>query len=40
LVATAKLTLPTLVEPREETGFATRDRAQAHVAAALGLLAV
>jgi predicted nucleic acid-binding protein len=39
-LATATLTLPTLVEPGEGAGFATRDRGQAHVAAALGLLAV
>lgn len=38
-LATAKLILPSLVEPEEETGFATRDQAQSAVAAALGLRA-
>jgi uncharacterized protein len=36
-VAVASLTLPSLVEPGEEAGFATRDDAQAGVARALGL---
>jgi hypothetical protein len=39
-LATAKLVLPSLVEPGEEVGFATRDQAQSVVAAALGLQAV
>jgi predicted nucleic acid-binding protein len=39
-LATAKLVLPSLVEPGEEVGFATRDQAQSAVAAALGLQAV
>lgn len=39
-LATAKLVLPSLVEPGEEVGFATRDQAQSLVAAALGLQAV
>lgn len=36
-LATAKLVLPSLVEPGEEAGFATRDQAQSAVAAVLGL---
>lgn len=36
-LATATLVLPGLTEPGEVTGFATRDEAQAAVAAALGL---
>lgn len=39
-LATAKLVLPTLVEPGEEMGFATRDQAQSDVASALGLQAL
>jgi predicted nucleic acid-binding protein len=39
-LATAKLVLPSLIEPGEEVGFATRDQAQSVVAAALGLQAV
>jgi len=33
----ATLTLPGLVEPGENVGFATRDTAQASLAASLGL---
>ncbi len=36
-LATAKLVLPSLVEPGEEAGFATRDQAQAAVAEVIGL---
>lgn len=36
-LATAVLTLPTLIEPGEEAGFASRDEAQASVAELLGL---
>lgn len=36
-LATAKLVLPSLAEPGEDTGFATRDQAQSAVAALLGL---
>ena len=36
-LATAKLVLPSLVEPGEALGFAARDQAQSVVAAALGL---
>ncbi len=36
-LATAKLVLPSLLEPGEEAGFATRDQAQSAVAEALGL---
>ena len=36
-LAVAILTLPTLVEPGEDVGFATRDEAQSGVAASLGL---
>ncbi|MCA1708324.1 MAG: type II toxin-antitoxin system VapC family toxin [Actinobacteria bacterium] len=36
-LATASLVLPSLVEPGEEAGFATRDQAQSAVAAVLGL---
>ncbi len=36
-LATAKLVLPSLIEPGEEAGFATRDHAQAAVAEVLGL---
>jgi predicted nucleic acid-binding protein len=39
-LATATLVAPTLVEPDEEVGFATRDQAQSMVAVALGLRAV
>jgi predicted nucleic acid-binding protein len=39
-LATAKLVAPSLVEPGEEVGFATRDEAQSAVAVSLGLLAV
>ncbi|MGH9103772.1 MAG: type II toxin-antitoxin system VapC family toxin [Acidimicrobiales bacterium] len=39
-LATALLAAPSLVEPDEEVGFATRDEAQSRVAAAMGLLAV
>ena len=35
-LATAKLVLPTLAEPGEDIGFATRDEAQSGVAALLG----
>ncbi|MGH9045573.1 MAG: type II toxin-antitoxin system VapC family toxin [Acidimicrobiales bacterium] len=37
-LATAELVSPSLVEPGEEVGFATRDQAQSNVAAHLGLL--
>jgi len=37
-LATAALTLPALVEPGEETGFASRDEAQSRVARSMGLL--
>lgn len=36
-LATAKLVLPSLAEPGEETGFATRDEAQSAVAETLGM---
>jgi len=36
-LAVATLTLPSLVEPGEDAGFATRDEAQSRVAASLGL---
>ena len=36
-LATARLVLPSLAEPDEVTGFATRDEAQAAVATVLGL---
>lgn len=36
-LAVAMLTLPSLVEPGEDVGFATRDEAQADVAVRLGL---
>jgi len=36
-LAMATLTLPGLVEPGENVGFATRDTAQASLAASLGL---
>jgi len=36
-LATAQLTLPGLLEPGEEAGFASRDQAQSEVAALLGL---
>ena len=36
-LAVAILTLPTLVEPGEDVGFATRDEAQSAVAVSLGL---
>lgn len=36
-LAVAALTLPALVEPGEDAGFATRDEAQSCVAASLGL---
>jgi len=36
-LATATLVLPSLLEPGEEAGFATRDQAQSAVAAGLGL---
>jgi uncharacterized protein len=39
-LATATLVAPSLVEPDEEVGFATRDQAQSMVAVALGLRAV
>lgn len=39
-LATAKLVAPSLVEPGEEVGFATRDEAQSAVAVSLGLRAV
>ncbi|MHB8246430.1 MAG: type II toxin-antitoxin system VapC family toxin [Acidimicrobiales bacterium] len=39
-LATARLVLPSIVEPGEPIGFATRDHAQSVVAAALGLQAV
>jgi predicted nucleic acid-binding protein len=39
-LATATLVAPSLVEPGEEVGFATRDQAQSMVAVALGLRAV
>ena len=39
-LAVATLTLPSLAEPGEELAFATRDAAQATVAAGLGLLLV
>jgi predicted nucleic acid-binding protein len=39
-LAAATLAAPSLVEPDEEVGFATRDRAQSMVAVALGLRAV
>ncbi len=39
-LAVAKLVLPSLVEPDEEVGFATRDGAQSAVAVVLGLRAV
>ncbi len=37
-LAVAAITLPSLVEPGEEAGFATRDEAQSQVATSLGLL--
>ncbi|NNN19944.1 MAG: type II toxin-antitoxin system VapC family toxin [Acidimicrobiaceae bacterium] len=37
-LAVASLTFPSLVEPGEETGFATRDEAQSEVARLLGML--
>lgn len=39
-LATAKLVAPSLVEPDEKVGFATRDEAQSVVAVTLGLRAV
>jgi len=39
-LATAELVLPSLVEPGEDTGFATRDQGQSTVASVLGLRAV
>jgi predicted nucleic acid-binding protein len=39
-LATAMLVLPSLVEPGEAIGFATRDQTQSEVAALLGLQAV
>ena len=36
-LAVAALTLPSLVEPGEDAGFATRDEVQSSVAASLGL---
>ncbi|MGH9054514.1 MAG: type II toxin-antitoxin system VapC family toxin [Acidimicrobiales bacterium] len=39
-LATAALLAPSLVEPGEEIGFATRDQAQSQVALTLGLRAV
>jgi uncharacterized protein len=39
-LATAKLVAPSLIEPGEEIGFASRDEAQSAVAIALGLRAV
>ena len=39
-LATATLIAPSLAEPGEEVGFATRDRAQSDVAVALGMQAV
>ena len=36
-LAVAALTLPSLVEPGEDVGFATRDEAQSSVAVSLGL---
>jgi uncharacterized protein len=39
-LATATLVAPSLVEPDEEVGFATRDQRQSMVAVALGLRAV
>ncbi len=39
-LAVAVLVLPSLLEPGEEAGFATRDEAQASVAATLGLSAI
>ena len=39
-LATAKLVAPSLIEPGEEVGFATRDGAQSTVAVVLGLRAV
>lgn len=36
-LAVAALTLPSLVEPGEDVGFATRDEAQSNVAVSLGL---
>lgn len=36
-LAVATLTLPSLAEPGEDFGFATRDEAQSNVAASLGL---
>jgi uncharacterized protein len=39
-LATARIVLPSLVEPGEEIGFATRDQAQSAVATAMGLRAV
>jgi predicted nucleic acid-binding protein len=36
-LAVAALTLPSLVEPGEDAGFATRDQAQSSVALSLGL---
>jgi predicted nucleic acid-binding protein len=39
-LATAILVTPSLAEPGEEVGFATRDQAQSTVAVALGLRAV
>lgn len=39
-LAVAVLTVPVLVEPGEEAGFATRDEAQANVAATLGLVTI
>ncbi|MHB1774044.1 MAG: PIN domain-containing protein [Acidimicrobiales bacterium] len=39
-LATARLVLPSLVEPGEPIGFAPRDHAQFVAAAALGLQAV
>jgi predicted nucleic acid-binding protein len=35
-LATAAIVLPTLAEPGEDVGFASRDRAQSEVAAVLG----
>lgn len=39
-LATARLVAPSLVEPGEEVGFATRDQAQSAVATTLGLRAL
>jgi hypothetical protein len=39
-LAIAAVVTPSLVEPGEEIGFATRDQAQSRVAATLGLRAI